>query len=88
MEASPLLQPTVIQQAFGLATAGEASLLLGRQGVFNAPLSIHPVSVVQEETLESVIADTAGAAALACTRARVIDNVNVHLNATVPGVIL
>jgi hypothetical protein len=85
VEASPLLQPAVIQEAFALPSLEEASLLLGRQGVFNAPVSVQPVVVVQEETLASVMADTAGTAELAGTRARVIDNVNVHLNGTVTG---
>jgi len=88
VEASPLLQPGVIQQALGLKTVEQASLLLGRQGVFNAPLSVQPVTVVQDETLASVMADSAGTAALAGARARVIDNVNVQLNSTVPGGIL
>lgn len=88
VEASPLLQPTVIQQALGLPTVEQASLLLGRQGVFNAPVSVPPASVVQDETLASVMADSAGTGALAGARARVIDNENVQLNATVPGGIL
>jgi hypothetical protein len=85
VEASPLLQPAVIQQALGLPTVQQASLLLGRQGVFDTPVAVQPITVVQDETLASVMADTAGTAALAGTRARVIDNVNVQLNAELPG---
>jgi hypothetical protein len=85
VEASPLLQPAVIQQAFGLSTLEQASLLLGRQGVFNAPVSVQPAGVIQDETLASVMADGAGAAALAGTRARLVDNVMVQLNATLTG---
>jgi hypothetical protein len=85
VEASPLLQPAVVQQAFGLATVQEATMLLGRQGVFDTPIAVQPVGVIQDETLASVMADTAGNAALAGMRARVIDNVNTQLNATLPG---
>jgi len=43
------------------------------------------VGVIQDETLASVMADGAGAAALAGTRARLIDNVIVQLTATLTG---
>jgi hypothetical protein len=85
VEASPLLQPAVIQQAFGLATVQEANVLMGRQGVYDAPVAAQPVAITQDETLASVMTDTAGNTALAGLRARVIDNVNTQLNAAIPG---
>lgn len=82
VEASPLLQPAVIQQAYGLANVQQARILLGREGVMNAPVAFQPFAVIGDETLASVIADTAGREALSGVRARVIDNVTVQLNAT------
>jgi hypothetical protein len=84
IEASPLMRPAVIQQAFGLATRGEARLLLGREGVLDTPVVVQPAAVTTVDTLDSVMRDTAGLSALAGTRSRVIDNVNTHLNATLP----
>jgi hypothetical protein len=85
IEASPLMRPDVIQQAFGLATPREASLLLGREGVLDTPVAAQPVALPPADTLDSVLHDAAGLTALAGTRSRVIDNVNTHLNTTLPG---
>jgi hypothetical protein len=84
VETSPLLRPAAIQQAFGLATVQEATALLGRQGVLDTPVAAQAVAVTEDETLAAVMADTAGNAALAGLRARVIDNVDTQLNATLP----
>ena len=85
IEASPLLQPAVIQKTFALASPQQATLLLGRKGVFNTPLTVQSQPAAPADTLESVMADATGLAALAATRTRVIDNVTAHLNATIPG---
>jgi len=85
IEASPLLQPEVIQRAFGLATVADATQLLGRQGALNTPLAVQPVAVATADTLEAVLADKAGLFALTTSRSRVIDNVNAHLSGIVPG---
>jgi hypothetical protein len=87
IEASPLLQPAVIQRAFALESPLQATLLLGRSGVLDTPLTVQAAPVTPApDTLESVMHDAAGLAALSNSRARVIDNVTAHLNLTTPGV--
>ncbi len=85
IEASPLLQPAIIQQTYGLATPQQAILLLGREGVLNTPVTVQSQPAAPAETLASVMADATGLSALASTRARVIDNVTTHINAQLPG---
>jgi hypothetical protein len=86
IEASPLLQPAVIQKAFALATPQDATLLLGRNGVFDSPLVVPAAPATPApDTLDSVMRDAAGLAALSNSRARVIDNVTAHLNTSIPG---
>ena len=80
-----LFNSVSLRKSHTLLTVQQATLLLGRQGVLDTPVAVQPVAVTQDETLNSVMADTAGTAVLAGMRARVIDNVNTHLNATLPG---
>ncbi len=77
VEASPLLQPTAVAAAFGLASEADASALLGLDASRSAPIAV--VIPAQPQTLDAVLNDTAGTALLGRQRARVLDNAVVTL---------
>jgi hypothetical protein len=72
--ASPLLQPEVVAKAFGLRSPDEARVLLGSDPVLSAPISV-PTSDRALTTLDDLLRDEAGVAALAEVRAKAIDAV-------------
>lgn len=72
--ASPLLQPEVVAKAFGLETVDEARVLLGSDVPLSAPISV-PAPERVMRTLDDVLRDQVGAAALAEVRAAAIDAV-------------
>lgn len=75
IEASPLLRPEAVQQAFALRSVEEANVLLGRAvGVLDAPVAPTAAPADQLTTLKAVLRDTAGVARLTDTRTRVLDN--------------
>lgn len=70
--ASPLLQPAAIARAFGLADAVAAVQLLGDPALTN-PVAAPPAGATLT-TLQEVLADGAGAAALSNTRQQAVAN--------------
>ena len=69
---SPLLQPAAIAQAFGLADASAAVQLLGDPAL-TQPVA-PPAAVTPLTTLQQVLADGAGAAALSMVRQQAVTN--------------
>lgn len=74
--ASPLLQPEVVARAFGLATVEDARVLLGADPALTRPVTLPGLVRAATATLDEVLADSAGLAALAAVRSRAIDSVN------------
>ncbi len=77
--ASPLLRPEVVAKAFGLESVAQAAVLLGEDPALSTPVTVRaPVRVMT--TLDDVLADEVGLAALAAVRTAAIDAVRVQGN--------
>ncbi|MEV0181703.1 hypothetical protein AB0I54_20740 [Streptomyces sp. NPDC050625] len=72
--AGPLLQPEVVAKAFGLETTEQALSLLGHDVALSGPITVQAPERALS-TLEAVLSDRAGMAALAEVRARAIEAV-------------
>jgi len=74
--ATPLLQPDVVAKAFGLQSVDAARVLLGADPALAGPVTVRAQKHALTTTLDQVLADHAGIAALAAVRASAIDAVN------------
>ncbi|MCV2396526.1 hypothetical protein OEB99_19625 [Actinotalea sp. M2MS4P-6] len=74
---SPLLQPEVIAQAFGLESVADARVLLGEEPGLAAPVTVRAQDRVLG-TVDDVLGDEVGLAALADVRAAAIDAVRIQ----------
>jgi len=74
--ATPLLQPDVVAKAFGLQSVDAARVLLGADPALAGPVTVRAEKHALTTTLDQVLADHAGIAALAAVRASAIDAVN------------
>jgi hypothetical protein len=74
--ASPLLQPAIVAQAFGLASVGDAQTLLGNDPTLSQPVVVAPAPSPLVD-FEQVVNDTAGMQRLSAMRQRALGNVDV-----------
>jgi hypothetical protein len=82
--ASPLLRPEVVAEAFGLQSESDARLLLGETAGLASPVTVVAPDR-RPATLDEILQDRAGMAALADVRARAIDAVRISGDRQVPG---
>jgi hypothetical protein len=74
--SSPLLQPDLVARTFGLASAGDAARLLGADTGLTQAVAAQPAQPPgQLTTVDAVLRDGPGMAALAGLRQRAIDNI-------------
>lgn len=79
--AMPLLQPESVQKAFGLQSVDQAHALLGVDAALAAAVAPTAARAVGPTTLDAVLKDAAGLAALGAVRANAIAAVQVSAQA-------